>query len=271
MTNEATAGSMPAPRTRTTATGIAYEVSGSGDPVVLIHGYPLDRSAMADVGEILARSHTVLNPDLRGFGASRTPIDGDLSMERHADDLALLLDEEGIAAATMIGLSMGGYVALAFAERHPGRLTALGLVGSKTESDSAEGKEGRDSQAAQILAQGRESIVAGFQSALLGEDAPSLVRGRLRTMIEATRYETYVAALAAMRDRPDRSSVLADLDVPVAVVAGGQDPLVPPAVARAVADRARNGSLTIVPRAGHLVTMEDPKGVVEGLASILED
>lgn len=254
---------------RTTPDGIAYDVAGSGPVVVLIHGYPLDRSAWSDVAEILSVTCRVINPDLRGFGASPWPTDGDLSMDRHADDIAALLDLEEVTTAAIVGLSMGGYVALAVAQRYPERLSALGLVGSKTEPDSAEGRAGRDTASRQILTEGRSSIVAGLQSALLGPDAAPSIRARLRTMIEATPYETYVSALIGMRDRPDRTLVLDGLDVPLAVVVGEHDTLVPADVASDAAHRARNGVLTVVAGAGHLVPMEAPAEVATALTALI--
>jgi pimeloyl-ACP methyl ester carboxylesterase len=266
MTTPTPSGTAPTPRT---ADGLYFEVSGSGTAVVLIHGYPLDHTAMSDIAELIAGSHRIVNPDLRGFGRSAPALDGDLSMERHADDIAAIMDAEGIDSAAIVGLSMGGYVALAFAERHRSRVAGLGLIGAKTEPDTPEGRAGRDAQAAQILEHGRSSIVQGLTGALLAPGAPPMLRGRLRTMIEETRYETYVAALAGMRDRPDRQDVVAGLDVPVAVVVGAHDPLVPADMASHIAEGARAGSVTVVPDAGHLVTMERPGAVVGGLASVL--
>jgi pimeloyl-ACP methyl ester carboxylesterase len=254
----------------TTRSGIVYDVVGDGHPaIVLIHGYPLDRSVWAEVVPLLADRATVLSVDLPGFGASAPPLDGDLSMARLAGDVADVLDAEGIDAAVIVGLSMGGYVALAFAELHPGRVRALALVGAKTEPDGTEAKAARDAQSASILAEGRTTVVGPLLGALLAPDATMQERARLRTMIEATPYETFVGALAGMRDRPDRTDVVRSLAVPVVVIVGDHDPLVPVAMAREIADMAADGSLTVIEGEGHLVPMEAPAAVAAALLPLL--
>jgi pimeloyl-ACP methyl ester carboxylesterase len=250
---------------------ISYETLGSGDPVVLIHGYPLDRRSLSEVAAILAEHHRVINVDLRGFGASPWPPDGDLSMDRHAEDVVAVLDAEDVDRAAIVGLSMGGYVALALADHHPDRVVGLGLIGAKTQPDAPEAKLGRDGQAAQILEHGRTSVVEGLTGALFPHGGEAVQRARLRTMIEATPYETYVSALVGMRDRPDRGHVVRDLDVRVAVVAGEHDRLVPRDLAVETAASAKHGAATIVPDAGHLVSMEQPAAVAEALASLFGD
>ncbi len=230
--------------------------------IILIHGYPLDASAFAEVTPHLDRDHTVLVPDLLGFGSSEWPAGGDLSMEAQAGHVLALMDAEDIDEAVVVGLSMGGYVALALASMAPHRVQALGLVGSKPEADSPEARTGRDRQAELVVAEGREVLVAPMTSALVADDASLMTKARLRTMVERTALETYVSALVGMRDRPDRSDALASFEGPVAILVGSQDPLVPVARAHEIAALAIDGTIAVVDGAGHLVPMEKPSAVV---------
>ena len=108
----------------------------------------------------------------------------------------------------MIGLSMGGYIALAFAEAYPGRVRSLALIDTKAGADSAEGKAGRDAMAQRLIAEGRTAIAAAMQDGLLGPAASIQAQARLRSMIEGCPYETIVGSLGGMRDRQDRTAVL---------------------------------------------------------------
>ena len=93
---------------------LAYERRGTGAPLVLLHGYPLDHHLWDDVAPLLEDTFDVILPDLRGFGGSST-VDSFYTMEDMASDIAALLDQLGIQKAAVVGHSMGGYVALAFA------------------------------------------------------------------------------------------------------------------------------------------------------------
>jgi pimeloyl-ACP methyl ester carboxylesterase len=111
---------------------IAYDDAGAGGPaapVVLLHPFPFDRRYWAATAAALAPAYRVLSVDARGFGEA--PASGPFAIADLADDLAALLDALGIAAATLVGLSMGGYAALAFARRHPARLAALVLADTR--------------------------------------------------------------------------------------------------------------------------------------------
>ncbi len=109
---------------------LAYDRRGKGKPLVLLHGYPLDHHLWDEVVPLLEDQFDIILPDLRGFGRSST-VDSFYTMEDIASDIAGLLDSLGIQKAAIVGHSMGGYVALAFARLYPGRVTGLGLVSSQ--------------------------------------------------------------------------------------------------------------------------------------------
>ena len=130
--------------------------SGRGPAALFVHGFPLDHTMWSAQTEHLADVAMCLAPDLSGFGAS--PHDGSekLSMERHADDLARVLDAEGAERADVVALSMGGYVALAMWELHRDRIRSLTLVDTRAEADDAAGRDKRDEAVARLQETGRE-------------------------------------------------------------------------------------------------------------------
>jgi pimeloyl-ACP methyl ester carboxylesterase len=188
-------------------------------------------------------------------------------MEDHADDLVAMLDALAVDRVDLVGLSMGGYVGLAFAERHPDRLRSLALVDTKSVEDGADAKAGRIAAAERVAAEGREALAHDMLGVLVADSASAWVRARVRTMIEATPVETIVAALEGMRLRPDRTSVLAGLEVPVGVIVGEHDVLSPVADADHMAVSA-GGPLTVVPDAGHMAPIESPAAVADALRSL---
>lgn len=226
--------------------------------IVLVHGYPLDATAFSGVVPLIDNRHSVLVPDLAGFGAEPWPSDGDLSMARQAEHVFGRMDAVGIETACVVGLSMGGYVALAMADMNPGRVAALGLIGSKPDPDTPDAKDGRDRQTALVVEEGASALVAPMTKALIAGDASLEVRARLRTMIERTRIETYVSALAGMRDRPDTSSVLSSFAGPFAAMVGDSDPLVSVQRNDEIAAQAPDGVAVVAEGSGHLVPMERP-------------
>ncbi len=248
---------------------LAAHVHGAGPPTLLVHGFPLDHSMWRETWEGLADVATCIAPDLRGFGRSPIPGGDRLTMEQHADDLAGLLDHLGVERAHVVGLSMGGYAALAFAERHPGRLRSLALVDSRAEGEDEAGRARRDAAVERLLEVGRATFARELVAKLVAPGTDAALRARLLTTIEATPYETIVAALRGMRDRPDRMAVLRSLAVPFLALCGELDALTPPPLSEAMAAAAPRGRAVVVPGAGHMAPMERPGPVVAALRAHL--
>lgn len=245
----------------------SYHERGSGPAALFVHGFPLDSTMWLDQIADLSDIRRCIAPDLRGFGGSAPTIETDLSMERHASDMLAFLGALDIDRVDLVGFSMGGYIALAFAERHPERLRSLSMVDTKATPDSDAGREGRDAAAARVTADGRSALASDLIDVLLDESASLWTRARFRTMVEATPTESIVAALEGMRDRPDRSSVLADLTVPVAVIVGEDDIPTPVSEADQMV-RATGGRLSVIPHAGHIAPIEQPSMVSDALRSL---
>src|SRR5919198_4500688 len=140
---------------------LAYDRRGKGTPLVLLHGYPLDHHLWDEVAPLLEDTFDVILPDLRGFGES-TIGDSSPTIEDYASDIAGMLDYLGIQKTAIVGHSMGGYVALAFARLYPERVNALGLISSQVLPDPPDRKEGRYKSAADVAENGIGSVVASM-------------------------------------------------------------------------------------------------------------
>jgi pimeloyl-ACP methyl ester carboxylesterase len=234
---------------------------GTGPVALFIHGFPLDSTMWIEQLDALSDIRRCVAVDLRGFGRS-SPVTGDpLTMEQLADDMAAVLDLVSVEQADVVGFSMGGYVALAFAERYPQRMRSLALIDTRSGADSAEGKTGRDAMAERLMQEGRDTIAETMQAGLLGPTAPIKVKARVRSMVERCPYETIVGALGGMRDREDRTAILGSVDVPTAVMVGEQDAVTPPPESEMMAEQLPNATLTVIPDSGHMSPIEQPLAV----------
>lgn len=247
---------------------LAVHCTGEGPLAVLVHGYPLDHRMWLDtLRSPLAQQRTLCAIDLRGHGRSPWAGDAAHSMERFADDVAAVARTLADGPIDLVGLSMGGYVALAFAERHADLLYSLALVDTKATADTEAGKKARRAAAENVMIRGRRWLAEDMRGKLLAETASPTLHARVQTMIESTPFETILADLEGLRERPDRLAVLANTNVPVLAVVGREDALTPVADTEVMAKAAARSTLCVVPGAGHLVPMEQPAVFVDALGS----
>lgn len=254
------------------ATQIAYHDRGRRHDTVLllIHGFPLDHRMWAAQLAGLSAQARVIAPDLRGFGrsaASTVP----LTMDQHADDLAALLDHLGVARAIVAGLSMGGYSAFAFWRRHPKRVQALILADTRAEGDSPQVQANRDASAAKVRANGSAAIAGDMLPRLLAPVslADARIAARMTAMLTSQRGETVIAALRGLRDRADSRPTLPTITVPTLVLVGEADALTPPADAETIAASIPAARLVIIPRAGHMSPLENPRAFNAALRAFI--
>ncbi len=237
---------------------------GSGPPVVLIHGYPLDGAMWSGVARVLSSRFRVVKPDLPGRGETAAASEG--RMEDYADFVAAILGALP-GPAGLAGFSMGGYAALALAERRLADLRALALVDTRASADDAPGRAGRDEAIATVRAAGVGPIAEAMLPKLLSpaslQDA-GLVE-RVKRIMLRQKPETVAADLAAMRDRADSRELLGSIGIPTLVLVGEADALTPPADSRAMADAIPGARLVVIPGAGHLAPMERPGAVAAAL------
>jgi len=258
------------PFARVNGTMLYYREAGEGDLAVFIHGFPLDHSVWLNQLHGLAHVRHCIAPDLRGYGRSDPIVESALTMEVIADDIAGLIEALGATEADIIALSMGGYAALALYELRPAMVRSLTLVSTRATPDSVEARAARDALADQLLDGGRTAFAGQMIPTLLGSRPARATRSRVRSMIEGTRYETMVASLEGMKDRPDRSVLLPQIAVPTLVMAGEHDTLTPPSQARAMAESIPGARTSVIHGAGHLSPMERPNEVNSALIELLE-
>lgn len=243
---------------------LAYTRRGQGTPLVLIHGYPLDHSIWDETASLLSETFDLILPDLRGFGASASSTDP-YTLADMASDLAELLDELGIPKAALAGHSMGGYVALAFLRTYPARVRGLGLVASQVLADKPETREGRY-KTAENVAQNGVGVVAEAMTPKLTAD--SSLQGFIRALIEQQTPAGVIGALHAMAERPDSTDLLPQVNVPLALIHGDADVLIPIERAHEVKVAVSQAKLFTMSGVGHLPMMESPQAVAEALKTL---
>jgi len=237
---------------------IAWELDDQRPLLLLLHPFPFDRRIWAPQVEELAQDVPVLTVDLPGFGQS--PPASSTSLDSWADHVDELVEEQaGGRPVVVAGLSMGGYVALRLAERHPERLEALILADTRSEADTQEARATRERAAALVRSEGVGAVVDDLLQKLLSPKAePELVRHARNIMLAQT-PDAVATALLAMRDRPDSTHLLADIRVPTLVIVGSEDVLTPPADAESMYRRIPSAWLVRIPGAGHLSSLEAPE------------
>lgn len=252
---------------------MAFEdTGGTGVALLLIHGYPLDRTLWAMQLRGLANVARVIAPDLRGFGESSLPT-GAVTVDTYADDVNALLDALGVKTAVVAGLSMGGYIAFAFYRKYPERVRALIFANTKAGADSPEGKKGRNDSATLAREKGAAAIAERMLPKMLtpktAAERPS-VAASVNTMMSRQSVDGVVAALMAMRDRPDSTPALAQISAPTLVITGVEDTLIPPKESELMRDGIRGAKLVVIPGAAHLSNVEQPEAFNRAVSEFLK-
>ena len=165
---------------------------------------------------------------------------------------------------------MGGYPALAFAERHPARLAALVLADTRAAADSSETRRAREDARALIESSGSSTYLDRSLPRLLAPDAPPALLARVRALAEA-RGERIIAGLAALRDRPDRTSELAAIRCPTLVLAGARDQVVPLEEMRGMSAAVPGARFVTLDGIGHLASLEGPAPFEAALRAFLDE
>lgn len=254
---------------------LAYDDHGPGPVVLLLHGFPLNRSLWEhQVGAVGSRYRLIL-PDLRGHGESAAP-EGVYTMDVMADDVVELLDALQIREPVVLGgLSMGGYVALSLMDRFPDRFRGLILMSTRAEADSPETARARAEMVGQI--EGSKTIqpvVDAMLPRLLSPTTrvqrPEIV-ARVRGMMEKTSPRGVVGSLRGLAARPDRSSVLPRIQVPTLVLFGADDPITPPGLAQDLSCTIPRARHLVFEGAGHLAPVEAADAVNTAILAFLDE
>jgi 3-oxoadipate enol-lactonase len=241
---------------------MSYTDAGEGRPLLLIHGYPLNRKLWQPQMKGLAGVARVLAPDLRGHGDSQA-VTGAYPMNLLAEDINAFLDGLKISTPVVVcGLSMGGYVTFAFYRKYARRVAGLILTSTRAGADMPEARIARDLAMSTAKEKGLMAIFDGMAPRLLSpgnyQSRSDLVE-KVRAIMERTSLEGVLGDLVGMRDRLDSTPTLRQINVPVLVIHGAEDALIPLREAQAMAETIPGARLEIIPGAGHLPNLENPR------------
>jgi 3-oxoadipate enol-lactonase len=235
---------------------LAFDDDGEGPVVVLVHGHPFDRSLWAPQRDpLLEAGFRVIPPDLRGYGQS-VATRGMVTMRELSEDVVALLDRLGLAEVAVVGLSMGGLVAMELALGDPRRVWALGLIATTAAPVDRSERERRLALADAIERQGMEPLVASMNDGLYGPHCPPALIAQVDRMMRENNPIGAAAALRGRAERPDYRPGLANLAVPTFVCAGDADPWSDAAVTRELIDCLRSPRMLLLPGVGHLPNLE---------------
>ena len=249
---------------------IGYDDVGTGMPVAFIHGFPHNRTLWAPQVSARVDRARCIALDLRGFGESSK--NGPFTIDQFADDVAMLLRMLGIERTVVAGLSMGGYIALAFWRRHRAMVRALVLADTKAGADSEEARAKRLSLIDLARSRGSEAVADGQIVGMIGkstrEKRPALIDD-VHRMLASAPVEGISGALEAMIGRIDSTPTLPTIDVPTLVVVGAEDVLTPVSEAEILHDAIRGSRLEVIEQAGHVSNLERPAAFNHVLSEFL--
>jgi 3-oxoadipate enol-lactonase len=246
---------------RASGVAMSYRDLGEGDPLVLLHAFPLNGRMFESQMRAFSGSHRVVAPDYPGFGRSpRTPAQPDVHY--YAEGVRRLLDRVHLERVILGGVSMGGYVAFECLRLFPERVSALILANTRADPDSEETRETRNEMALRVAQEGVgvlvELQIGRLLSAETLQNDEELVES-VRAMILDNSPEGVVAALGAMRERPDSTPLLGKIGVPTLVIGGEEDDIATPEIMGSMAAKIPGASHETIPQTGHLSNLEAPE------------
>ncbi|RDI95346.1 alpha/beta fold hydrolase [Meiothermus sp. QL-1] len=232
-------------------------------PIVFLHAFPYSPAMWAPQLSVV-RGHPTLVPDILGFE----------SLEQAAAHVLVEMDARGWQRAVFVGLSMGGYVIFRLWNLEPERFVGLVLADTRATPDTPEGRRLRLEQAERVEREG----MAFFPEATLQGHLGATTHARRHALLEEVRQAQLQAdparvaqSLRALAHRPDSTPLLPHIAVPALVLVGEEDTLTPPAEARAMNSAIPDSRMLILPEAGHLANLENPKAFNTALLGFLQE
>ncbi len=240
---------------------ISYEVLGDGAPLVLLHPFPANHELWLPAAQNLTSRYRVILPDLRGHGQSEAG-DGPATMQKHAEDIARIMDHAEIGRAAIAGVSIGGYALFEFWRRFRGRVAAMALCNTKAPADTADARAARLQAAEEVLERGTEPFFQGMIQKVLAKTTrdtrPDLAEGALRMMRQMS-AESVAKVQRGMAERPDSVPALKTINVPTLIITGEEDTLTGAAEAELMRQHISGSRMVVIPKAGHYSPWEQPE------------
>ena len=251
-------------------TPICYQTNGniSNTCLLFLHGFGETAHVWDEAAAVFGQNYYVIVPDIAGTGLSPMPVGEAWSLEYNAAALAAILQYENISSAIVIGHSMGGYIALAFAARYSALLKGLVLYHSCAQADSDVKKQSRNATIESIKGYGTRPFIKNFAGSFFTESFMSANAPAVDNFIrqaESLSSEFLRAATLAMRDRPDNRHLLAQIDCPIGFVAGKQDKFIPYTQTLAECILPKRTYIKIIAEAGHASMFEAPAAGLSAL------
>ena len=247
---------------------LRYRDIGDGTPLLLLHGFGADGNIW-DAALILLRDNCrLLIADLPGFGGSE--VGGSMHMGDYADAMIAVLDHAGVDGCTVVGHSMGGYVALDMASRFPERMEGLALVHSHARPDPPEKRSDRQRAAEFVRMNGSAAYLRSFVPGLFAPGSPKILGKALLQALEGQTAEGLALAQEAMASREGHEDTLRRLPLPVLIVLGEEDALMPAAELAGQAALPERALLRILPGAGHMAMVEQAPALASAINDYLE-
>jgi 3-oxoadipate enol-lactonase len=251
---------------------IYYVVAGSGPPVVLLHPFPAHHEFWLPLAKFLSSRYQLIMPDLRGHGESELG-EGPATMQKHASDIARIMDAAGIDRAPLIGVSIGGYLIFEFWRRFRDRVSALVLSNTKASADNSEARAARLEAANDVLKRGPGPFLESMLQKLLGETTrrsrPDLVEGAHRMMRKMS-AEDVAGVQRGMAERPDSVSTLKTIAVPTLIITGDEDTMTGLPEAEVMKQYIAGSQMKLIAKAGHYSPWEQPEEVGKMLRQFLD-
>jgi len=246
---------------------------GPGDPLILLHAFPLDSRMFEPQTKALAGLRRLITPDYPGFGRSpRIPAQPDVRY--YAEGVRGLLDRLGLERVVLGGVSMGGYVAFECLRLFPQRVSGLVLANTRPEPDSEEMRQNRKEMARRVADEGVGVLVELQMGRLLSRntfEGNEDVVEKVRAMILESNPNGIVAALGAMRERPDSTPLLGKIGVPTLIIGGEEDEISSPEIMGAMAEKIPDSRHVTLSGAGHLSNLEAPERFNAALKEFLRE
>ncbi|MBU8869530.1 MAG: alpha/beta hydrolase [Gemmatimonadales bacterium] len=252
---------------------LVFDQEGNGHPVLLIHGFPLNRHMWRpQVDALTTAGYRVVTPDLRGFGDSPIGKIGSGGLDLLADDLVALLDHLEIDQAVIGGMSMGGYILLNLLARHPDRIRAACLLVTRANADDETARAKRDHLIGEVEAGNPIAVADAFIQVLFAEGTatarPELVAETHR-WLAATSPAGLLFGLRAIRDRVDSTRLLPGFNRQTLVIGAELDQTIPVERSRDLAAGIPDAELVLIPAAGHMANLERPEAFNQALLEFL--